>query len=159
MRHTDSVNRSSKVCLFIVSIGVIVAIALGCGGLVPNLGSLLPGTSGSGTTLEGTWKTTQITQNGTSVGCPGTIGTGATAVSCEQEIRTYSSNNNWNTTAPADLVATGTWQLNTAAGISTLSVTNATHGNTITSGILTFSGDNNTFYWVVNGVTYQNQRQ
>ncbi len=127
--------------------GTFLMMVDGCGGLgLPNLGSIFPGAGGTGSLLVGTWKTQSITDGTNSVNCPGTLSDSNGTFNCEQEVRNYLSNGTWITTAPADLIGQGTWTINS----NTLTVTN---GTTSFSGTVTFSADQKTLYWDVNGIT------
>ena len=150
IRHTNSMRKSSRVLISVI----VGALVVGCGGL--GLNSILPSTGGlTGTTLVGAWKDYSITENGSTVQCPGTIGTGANAASCDSSVTTFNSNGTWTQTSSTGVAeATGTWSITGNA----LIIVNSSAGTT-TTGVLSFSPDNNTYYENINGVTYQASRQ
>lgn len=125
---------------------------LGCGGLgIPNLGQIFPGGSG-GAAIVGTWKTMSVTDGTSTVDCPGTLVTSSGSYNCYQEVRSYLPTGTWTTTAPANLIATGSWTVNGT------DLTVKSDSGSFT-GPLSFSADGNTYTWTVAGISTIAKRQ
>lgn len=142
-----------KKSILLACAGAVGFIAIGCGGLL-GISQLIPPTGGVGSnSIVGAWKNTQISENGSTATCPGTLGTGAGAVSCDSSVTTFNSNQTYTTVTSGGITeATGAWTI--TGNMFTMSTTNST-----STGALSFSPNNGTYYWVVNGVQYQAARQ